>query len=168
MIQPLCGPGIAIAACKVAPILHVRRAVQPFQGWILDGWNRKPRQMPGLETGPLQGPARRRSRDHHSSTSGAGPGTRIQPIIASLALHRSPQSPSRRVQIIQNFQFIQIEVSTQPGPRPLPDHSECEPSLDEPGAAAAPQPRLCVGLLSPAFEVSTQPLPQFSRDAPLP
>ncbi len=87
---------------------------------------REPRQMPGLETGPLQGPVRRRSRDHHSSTSGTGPGTRIQPIITSLALHRSPQSPSRRIQFVQVLQLIPNEVSSQPRPRPPPDHSKCE------------------------------------------
>ncbi len=45
----VCGPGKAIAACKVAPILHVRRAVPPFQGWILDGGTVKGLYQKGVQ-----------------------------------------------------------------------------------------------------------------------
>ncbi len=51
----VCGPGKAIAACKVAPILHVRRAVPPFQGWILDGWTVNPGKCLGWKQAPFRG-----------------------------------------------------------------------------------------------------------------
>ncbi len=50
------GPGKAIAACKVAPILHVRRGVPPFQGWILDGWAVNPGKCLGWKQAPFRGP----------------------------------------------------------------------------------------------------------------
>ncbi len=109
----VCGPGKAIAACKVARILHDRRAVPPFQGWILDGGTVNPGKCLGWKQAPFRGPPGADPVIITQPRLATSPGTRIQPIITALALHRSPQSPSRRIQFVQVLQLIPNEVSGQ-------------------------------------------------------
>ncbi len=116
--QPLCGPGKAIAACKVAPILHVRRAVPPFQGWILDGWTVNPGKCLGWKQAPFRGQpgADPVIITHPRLAPDQEPGRSSREPVSELSTDRL-ESPSRRVQIIQDFQFIQMkfQVSRAPG-----------------------------------------------------